>query len=176
MMRFLSILFAGLLWALTAFASVDVNTATEAELTQLPGIGPAKAAAIVQHRTQNGPFKSLADLDAVSGIGPATLANITPMVQFTKDGAAAVAAPAAVPTAITDKAPVTAAPSAGAVNINAADASGLQSLPGIGPSKAAAIVADRTANGPFASCSDLQRVRGVGPATVAGIVNLCKTK
>ena len=101
-MRFLSILFAGLLWTLTALAGVNVNTATEAELTQLPGIGPAKAAAIVQHRTQNGPFKSLADLDAVSGIGPATLANITPLVQFAKDGAPAAAAEgkdAAAPTA-----------------------------------------------------------------------------
>ena len=65
---------------------------------------------------------------------------------------------------------------AGAININAADAGGLQALPGIGPSKAAAIVADRTANGPFASCSDLQRVRGVGPATVAGIATSCTTK
>ncbi len=174
MMRFLSILFAGLLWTLTVFAGVNVNTASEAELTQLPGIGPAKAAAIVQHRTQNGPFKSLADLDAVSGIGPATLANITPLVQFTKDGAPAVVG--AAPATVAGNVPEVAAPSAGAVDINAADAAGLQALPGIGPSKAAAIVADRTANGPFASCSDLQRVRGVGPATVAGIVNLCKTK
>ena len=171
-MRFLSILFAGLLWTLTALAGVNVNTATEAELTQLPGIGPAKAAAIVQHRTQNGPFKSLADLDAVSGIGPATLANITPLVQFSKDGKPAVAAAA---TEKGDASPA-AAPSSSAVNINAADAATLQTLPGIGPSKAQAIVADRTANGPFTDCSQLQRVRGVGPATVAGIVKLCTTK
>ena len=173
MMRFLSLLFAGLIWTLTAIAGVNVNTATEAELTQLPGIGPAKAAAIVQHRTQNGPFASLADLDAVSGIGPATLANITPLVQFSKDGKPVAAAPAA---AVGDKAAAPAAQSAGGVNINAADAAALQTLPGIGPSKAQAIVADRTANGPFTECGDLQRVRGVGPATVAGIVNLCKTK
>jgi len=171
MMRFLSILFAGLLWTLTCLAGVNVNTATEAELTQLPGIGPAKAAAIVQHRSQNGPFKSLTDLDAVSGIGPATLANITPLVQFSKDGE-----PVAATTA-KGEAPATPAKSAaGAVNINAADAAALQGLPGIGPSKAQAIVADRTANGPFTDCSDLQRVRGVGPATIAGIVNLCQTK
>ena len=172
MMRFLSILFAGLLWTLTALAGVNVNTASESELTQLPGIGPAKAAAIVQHRTENGPFKSLSDLDAVSGIGPATLANITPLVQFSKDGAPVAAAPAAKSDAAAPAAPA----SAGAVNINSADASALQTLPGIGPSKAQAIVADRTANGPFADCGDLQRVRGVGPATIAGIVNLCKAK
>lgn len=172
MMRFLSLLFAGLIWTLTAIAGVNVNTATEAELTQLPGIGPAKAAAIVQHRTQNGPFASLADLDAVSGIGPATLANITPLVQFSKDGKPVAAAPAAAG----DASAAPAAQSPGGVNINAADATALQTLPGIGPSKAQAIVADRTANGPFADCGDLQRVRGVGPATIAGIVNLCKTK
>ena len=169
MLRILSILFAALVWSMTALASVNVNTASEAELTSLPGIGPAKAAAIVQHRTQNGPFKNLSDLDAVSGIGPATLANITPMVVFASDGKPVSAAPKT-----TDAQKE--APKSGAININAADASALQSLPGIGPSKAEAIVADRTANGPFGSCSDLQRVRGVGPATVAGIVTICTTQ
>jgi competence protein ComEA len=171
MFRFFTIVFAAFFWSWAALANVDVNAATESELTGLPGIGPAKAAAIVQHRTQHGPFKNLADLDAVSGIGPATLANITPLVSFSgKVDSSGAKSPAADSTA------AEAAPSAGAVNINAADSSGLQNLPGIGPSKAEAIVADRTANGPFASCSDLQRVRGVGPATVAGIQNVCITK
>ena len=62
------------------------------------------------------------------------------------------------------------------MNINASDAAALQTLPGIGPSKASAIVADRTANGPYANCSDLQRVKGIGTATVAGIANVCTTK
>lgn len=169
MFRLLSIVFASLVFTLNAWAAINVNTASEGELTSLPGIGPAKAAAIVQVRTQTGPFKSLSDLDAVPGIGPATLTNITPMVIFADDGKAAVAvAPKAQSSEAT--------PSAGGVNINAADASGLQTLPGIGPSKANAIVADRTSNGPFASCSDLQRVRGVGPATVAGIATVCTTK
>jgi competence protein ComEA len=173
MYRTLSLLFASLLLSLQVWAGVNVNTATEGELTSLPGIGPAKAAAIVQVRTQNGPFGSLSDLDAVPGIGPATLANITPLVVFADDGAPAASTPVAV-AASEGKAPPAA--KAGAININAADAGGLQSLPGIGPSKAAAIVADRTANGPFTSCSDLQRVRGVGPATVAGIATSCTTK
>ena len=172
-MRFLSLIFAGILWTLSALAGVNVNTASEGELTSLPGIGPAKAAAIVQHRTQHGPFKSLADLDAVSGIGPATLANITPHVIFSKEGAPH-AAPGKSEGAAKPDAQATASP--GAVNINAADAATLQTLPGIGPAKATAIVADRTANGPFATCSDLQRVRGVGAATVSGLAQLCTTK
>lgn len=171
MVRLFTMLIASMLWSLHVWAGVNVNTASEGELTSLPGIGPAKAAAIVQARTQNGPFKTLADLDAVPGIGPATLSNITPLVVFAEDGEPAQHSPG--PVNATSATPATAA---AAVNINAADASGLQTLPGIGPSKAAAIVADRTTNGPFASCADLQRVRGVGPATVAGIATVCTIK
>jgi competence protein ComEA len=51
----------------------------------------------------------------------------------------------------------------GIVNINAADAAALDTLPGVGPSTAAKIVADREANGPFSSPDDLARVPGIGP-------------
>ena len=54
--------------------------------------------------------------------------------------------------------------SAGAkVNINTADATQLDALPGVGPSTAAKIVADRQANGPFATPDELGRVPGIGP-------------
>lgn len=49
------------------------------------------------------------------------------------------------------------------VNINTADAAALDTLPGVGPSTAAKIVADREANGRFASPDDLGRVPGIGP-------------
>jgi len=52
---------------------VNVNTATTAELEALPEIGPALAQRIVDYRTAHGPFGTLDDLLAVSGIGPATL-------------------------------------------------------------------------------------------------------
>lgn len=48
------------------------------------------------------------------------------------------------------------------VNINSATAEELDSLPGVGPSTAAAIVEDRDANGPFPSVEDLMRVSGIG--------------
>lgn len=54
------------------------------------------------------------------------------------------------------------ASSSGAININTATAEELDSLPGIGPSTAAAIVEDRERNGPFASPEDLMRVSGIG--------------
>jgi len=49
------------------------------------------------------------------------------------------------------------------VNINTADAAALDTLPGVGPSTAAKIVADREANGEFTSADDLGRVAGIGP-------------
>jgi len=48
------------------------------------------------------------------------------------------------------------------VNLNTADAAALDALPGVGPSTAAKIIADREANGPFAAPEDLMRVSGIG--------------
>lgn len=55
---------------------IDVNTATAAELEDLPGVGPATAAAIVAHRDEHGPFASVDSLDDVPGIGPAKVAAL----------------------------------------------------------------------------------------------------
>ena len=58
------------------------------------------------------------------------------------------------------------------VNINAATAAELQSLPGIGPTTAQKIVSDRDANGPFSSVEDLTRVSGIGDKKLAAISDL----
>ncbi len=55
------------------------------------------------------------------------------------------------------------------INVNEADAELLAELPGIGPSKATAIIEDREANGPFESTQDLTRVSGIGEGTVANL-------
>ena len=59
---------------------VDLNTATLADLDALPGIGPVLAQRIVDHRAEQGPFASVEQLDDVSGIGPALFADLEPLV------------------------------------------------------------------------------------------------
>jgi competence protein ComEA len=57
--------------------ALDANRADAASLETLPGIGPARAAAIVAERARR-PFQRVADLERVPGIGPATLRAIAP--------------------------------------------------------------------------------------------------
>jgi competence protein ComEA len=63
-------------------APVNVNTATETQLEDLPGIGPTLAAAIVAERERNGPFRSADDLTRVHGIGDGRLAQLRDFVAF----------------------------------------------------------------------------------------------
>lgn len=50
---------------------ISINMASAAELDKLPGIGPALAERIVQHRTSAGPFRDISDIKKVPGIGEA---------------------------------------------------------------------------------------------------------
>ncbi|HLT70614.1 MAG TPA: helix-hairpin-helix domain-containing protein [Acidimicrobiales bacterium] len=61
-------------------APIDVNAADAAALEELPGIGPATAQAIVEHRERHGPFRTVDDLIDVRGIGEAKLARIRDLV------------------------------------------------------------------------------------------------
>lgn len=61
--------------AALAPALVNLNTATAEQLESLDGIGSALALRILQDRAKNGPFRSVDDLDRVSGIGPKTIAK-----------------------------------------------------------------------------------------------------
>ncbi|MEH6989011.1 helix-hairpin-helix domain-containing protein [Cytobacillus firmus] len=55
---------------------VNLNRADETELQTLPGVGPSKAAAIIEHRDTNGPFKDIEDLKLISGIGDKTFEKL----------------------------------------------------------------------------------------------------
>jgi competence protein ComEA len=63
---------------------VNVNSATADELALLPGVGPAKAQAILEHRKAHGAFKRIEDLGEVKGIGDKALERLRPHV--TLDG------------------------------------------------------------------------------------------
>ena len=60
---------AALLISTAALAAVNLNSATKDELVALSGIGPSKAQAIIDYRTQNGPFRSVDEIRKVRGIG-----------------------------------------------------------------------------------------------------------
>ena len=63
-----------------ATSPVNLNTATVADLQNLPGIGAATAKLIIEHRQKIGGFKKIEELMNVKGIGEKTFLKLKPMV------------------------------------------------------------------------------------------------
>ena len=61
-------------------ALVNLNTATQRELEELPGVGAATAARIVEYRQKKGPFKKIEELMNVQGIGEKSFLKLKPQI------------------------------------------------------------------------------------------------
>ncbi len=148
---------------------IDADRATAGELARLPRVGLALARAIVADREGRGPFGGPEGLDRVPGIGPGLLAAIGPHLSFS----GTPLPPSSVQFARPDpglaggRSLVGAPQIAPVVNLNSASVSELDRLPGIGPARAAAILQERQARGPFASVDELARVPGLGRSAIA---------
>lgn len=64
---------------------VNINTADQAELESLPGVGAVKAEAILEYRSKNGPFQSIEELLEVDGIGEKTLDKLRDLITISTE-------------------------------------------------------------------------------------------
>jgi competence protein ComEA len=138
---------------------LDVDVVSAVELARLPKVGLRLAKVIVADREAHGPFGGLAGLDRVPGIGPGLLQLLTPHVAFS--------GPAAAPSAGTQPGSAVLP-----VDLNLATAIDLDALPGIGHSRAAAILQYREQHGRFTSVEELKEVPGFGGAAVSRVRSL----
>lgn len=142
---------------------IDADRASPEELARLPRVGLALAKKIVADREARGPFGGPAGLDRVPGVGAGLLAAIGPHLAFSGPSAAGLS----VPITSTQRGAQAAPEGPAIIDLNTADVTLLDALPGIGPGRARAIVGYRDANGPFHAVQELARVPGFGPAALA---------
>lgn len=147
---------------------IDPNTAPLEELLRLPRMRRSVADRIVEDRRRNGRYRSLADLDRVPGVGPATLEAWATHVTLPRR-------PPRPPggdrsSYATSDADETADP----IDVNRASAAELQRLPGIGPALSQRIIALRDSIGGFRSADQLEEVRGIGPVVLSKLKPLVR--
>ena len=159
---------------------IDLNRAPAEEIARLPRIGVPLAKAIIKRRTATGGFGSLAEVDAVPGVGPGLLAGIESHITL-GDTDRVRTARATEPSPAPPPLIVVGSPRkgrgrgggtgvAGPIHLNSATQAELESLSGIGPGRAKRILAYRQTYGPFASAADLGKVPGLPPRLVTQLM------
>ncbi len=146
---------------------ININDADIETLAELPGIGPAKAQAIYEYKTEQGTLSSLIELTNIKGIGKKTLAKLLPYLEMIGDSAE-------VYSFVAEDTPSTNAASSDIteiININSATIEQLQSLSGIGEKKAQAIIDYRNEHGSFQTIEEIMNVKGIGQGIFAKIKN-----
>jgi competence protein ComEA len=146
-------------------AKVDINSATQAELEAVKGIGPVTAQKIIENR----PYKSLTELKK-AGLSSKEITAFKPYLTAKKPAAAAAAPQAAKTvepgTAKAAKGAKAAKPAPGTpVDLNTADLKTLEFLPGVGPTLAKRIMDAR----PIQSLDELAKVKGMSKTKVAAL-------
>lgn len=135
---------------------VNINTASLEELQTLPGIGAAKAMAIVQYRSVFGGFSDISEVKNVNGIGESVFEDIRDLI--TTGGYSVPSAPDTSDTTGDIM-----------ININTATAEELRALPGIGEAKSKAIIQYRDIYGEFSDIEEIKNVSGIGEKLFEGI-------
>jgi len=153
-----------------ATPTLDLNRSPQQELELLPGVGPVLAEKIVAERERSGPFRTVEDLHRVPGIGDKTVDRLRPLLTIAPPGT--LDEPPATlerkPPAVVPMKAGKIQPGEPPIDLNAADATELMRLPGIGPTTAAKIIDERVRQR-FATVDDLMRVKGIGPKTMEAV-------
>jgi competence protein ComEA len=152
---------------------IELNTATQAELMLLPGVGEQMAKRIIKVREEKGGFQKIEDLRKVPGLGPVTLERLRSWVVISANQGPPVKMDSVLPLTVEPSKRPTAKPNKAAsltepIEVNTASREQLTQIPGIGPKLSQNIIDQRTQK-PFQTIADLRRVPGIGVKTLEKI-------